>query len=444
MEQKNILTKSEEPRKRRRFKRDPKSKKTLTPQELQKRKKLIIFPAMGLAFIASLWLIFAPSGKDKTEEDGLSGFNAELPLPDDDEIFSDKRKAYEEDHLRRAREERMLTLDDFSFEIEVDNKAAYEESGSVSVDAPAYRSYDNSSPIYTSNNKYWEINQQLGSFYEEPVYYDEEENDELSERINELEKRLLESESSLSSTDEQLALLEKSYELAAKYTNQGQQGEETGTQPAQEVSGDQKTKAVPVNVVSESVVSGLQQPMSDSAFIETYTKPRNTGFHTASGSRQTVRKNTIQACIHENQAVMDGQNVRLRLLEPFRAGQLIIPRNTLISGRARIQRERLDIEIVSVEYNGTIISVDLAVYDSDGQRGLASPTTLEMQSLTEGAANIGSGIGSSFTVNQNAGSAIVSDLTRGALQGGSQYLSKKLRTAQINLKADYRVMLLAN
>jgi hypothetical protein len=47
-------------------------------------------------------------------------------------------------------------------------------------------------------------------------------------------------------------------------------------------------------------------------------------------------------------------------------------------------------------------------------------------------ANIGAGLGSSFTVNQNAGAAIVSDLPRGILQGGSQYLSKKFRTVKIN------------
>ncbi len=140
---------------------------------------------------------------------------------------------------------------------------------------------------------------------------------------------------------------------------------------------------------------------------------------------------------------MDGQNIRLRLLEPLQADQIVIPKNTLITGIASIQQERLDIKIVSIAYNGIILPVDLSVYDTDGQKGLASPNTLEMQSLTEGAANIGSGLGSSFTVNRGAGSAIVSDLTRGVLQGGSQYLSKKLRTAKVSLKADYQVMLLS-
>ena len=72
-------------------KKEQKAKKELTPQELQKRKKLIIFPIMILAFIGSLWLIFAPSSK-KEESDKVSTFNAELPLPGKDEILSDKRK----------------------------------------------------------------------------------------------------------------------------------------------------------------------------------------------------------------------------------------------------------------------------------------------------------------------------------------------------------------
>ena len=152
-------------------------------------------------------------------------------------------------------------------------------------------------------------------------------------------------------------------------------------------------------------------------------------------------KNTILACIHEDQSVMDGQNVRLRLLEPLQAGHIRMPKNSLLSGTARVQGERMDINISSLEYEGNIIPVELVVYDSDGQKGLSVPSSLEMQALNEGMANIGAGLGSSFTVNQNAGTAIVSDLTRGVLQGGSQYLSKKFRTVKVNLKADYKVML---
>lgn len=411
--------------------KEQKGKRELTPQELQQRKKMIIFPIMLLTFIGSLWLIFAPSQK-REGTDGTGGFNAELPLPGKDEIVSDKKQAYEQEQLSDKREERMRTLQDYGFE------ETLEESEKQTTD-----NLNSNSSITASANNYREINRQLQNFYQEPE--DDPEKNELFERVTALEMRLRESENIQSSTEEQLTMLEKSYELAAKYMNNRQQPISDQDKPTPDISLNHqtKTKAVPVKAISENIVSGLEQPVSDEAFMEAYSKPRNSHFNTATAAQQSQIKNTILACIHEDQTVMDGQNVRLRLLEPMQAGHLIIPKHTLLTGTTRVQRERIDIDISSVVYNGMIVSVELAVYDSDGQKGLSAPTTLEMQSLTEGAANIGSGLGSSFTINQNAGSAIVSDLTRGVLQGGSQYLSKKLRTVSVNLTANHQVMLLS-
>lgn len=42
-----------------RRKREP--EKPLTPKQLQQRRKLLAYPLMGLLFLGSMWLIFAPS-----------------------------------------------------------------------------------------------------------------------------------------------------------------------------------------------------------------------------------------------------------------------------------------------------------------------------------------------------------------------------------------------
>ena len=68
---------------------------------------------------------------------------------------------------------------------------------------------------------------------------------------------------------------------------------------------------------------------------------------------------------------MDGQQVKLRLLEPLQAGNLIIPRNTVVSGTGKVQGERLDITVSSVQYQGNILPVELAVYDNEGMKGCA-------------------------------------------------------------------------
>lgn len=417
----------------------PNKKRELTPQELQKRKKLIIFPIMILAFLGSMWLIFAPSSS-KDGIDGTSGFNSELPLPGKDDIVSNKKEAYEQEQLRENQEERMRTLQDYGFEnnlidnIEENNSTVYSQ-----INQPS-----NNSSIHASANRYQDINRQLENFYEEPSH--SLEMDELFERITELEMKLRESESNQSSTEDQIALLEKSYELATKYigSNQEQAAQNLQVKEVENTFSNEKVSTVPVKAANASIVSGLFQPISNKEFIETNSKPLNVSFNTVGDTSQNIGKNTIKACIHDNQTVMNGQSVRLRLLEALQVGNIIIPKNTHLTGIAKVQQERLDIDVESIEYNGNIFSVELTVYDTDGQKGLATPTTLERQSITEGAANIGAGLGSTFSINQNAGSAIVSDLTRGVLQGGSQYLSKKLRTAKVNLKANYQVMLFSN
>ena len=137
----------------------------------------------------------------------------------------------------------------------------------------------------------------------------------------------------------------------------------------------------------------------------------------------------------------DGQAVKLRLLEPMAVADKIIPRNAVVVGTAKIQGERLDIEITSLEYAGTIIPVELAVYDTDGQPGIFIPNSMEMNAVREVAANMGGSLGSSINISTNAGAQLASDLGKGLIQGTSQYIAKKMRTVKVHLKAGYKVML---
>ena len=245
-----------------------------------------------------------------------------------------------------------------------------------------------------------------------------------------------------SSMDEQIALLEKSYELAAKYTGKNGQQENTVTEENDKPTvRNGKAVAMPVGQVRERVVSSLAQPMSDAEFVAGYTDERNFGFNTAIGMTGEESKNTIAACVHADQTITDGQAVRLRLLEPMRLAGRIIPRNTVVVGGARVQGERLGIELTSIEYGGTIIPVELAVFDSDGQEGIFIPGSMEIDAVKEIAANMGSSLGSSINISTNAGTQLASDLGKGVIQGTSQYIAKKMRTVKVHLKAGYKVLL---
>ena len=83
----------------------------------------------------------------------------------------------------------------------------------------------------------------------------------------------------------------------------------------------------------------------------------------------------------------------------------------------------------------------LAVYDNDGQEGIFIPKSMEVDAAKEVGANMGSSLNSSINISSNAGAQLASDLGKGVIQGVSQYISKKMRTVKIHLKAGYRVML---
>ena len=267
--------------------------------------------------------------------------------------------------------------------------------------------------------------------------------DELLERIASLESELESEKGKASAMDDQVALMEKSYELAAKYMGGQNGGKPEPVQAAEPypVQKAGKNTAKPVRQVVHQVVSSLGQPMSNAEFVASFSQERNRSFNTAVGVTTVSDRNTISACVYGAQSVTDGQAVRLRLLEPMAVAEKIIPRNAVVVGTAKIQGERLDIEITSLEYAGAIIPVELAVYDTDGQPGIFIPNSMEMNAVREVAANMGGSLGSSINISTNAGAQLASDLGKGLIQGTSQYIAKKMRTVKVHLKAGYRVML---
>lgn len=415
-------------------KKEDKPKRELTPQQVQQRRKMIVFPLMFLAFAGCMYLIFAPSGKEDVNVESVGGFNADIPLPAEDGIIADKQKAYEQAMISRKQQDKIQSLQDFGF---TGNDEAEEPQAEIDLmpeEDPKPQRGGGASSAYA----YRDINRQLSTFYETPPV--DEEKEDLKRQVAELTDRLKQQQNATPTADDQMALLEKSYELAAKYMNGGQ-----GQVAQVPVTGgiDRKPDAVAVQAIRETTVSGLQQPMSDADFIRAYSQPRNYGFNTAVGTGYAMGKNTVAACIHQDQTLVDGQAVKLRLLEPMQAGNIVVPKNTLVAGTAKVQGERLDILVSSIEYAGNIIPVELAVFDTDGQKGLSVPSSMEQEAFNEAMANIGSGLGTSISFAQSAGQQVAMDVTRGLLQGTSGYLAKKFRTVKVKLKAGYRVMLYA-
>lgn len=411
-------------------------------KQRQAVKKYLVFALMFLVFAACIWFIFAPSESDRAAEERQKGFNTELPDPRNAGIVDDKMTAYEQESMRQKREEKMRTLEEL---------AAPDSGNTATLDIPSdvvivddetgkpVAGGSRSGSFSSSHTAYRQINETLGSFYEQPAVDPEKES--MREELEQLRQYVAQQQTPGMSYAEQVALLEKSYELAARYMPDGNGGS-AKRGPEENAGENGKAKAVPVGRVSAPVVSSLAQPVSDSVMIARLSEERNSGFNTSVGGTTTQEKNTISVCVHGDQTVISGQSVRLRLLEPMRVGRHELPRNSLLTGECRIQGERLNITISQVEHSGNIIPVELTVHDNDGLPGIFIPGSMESNAVREMAANMGQNLGTTISItNQSAGDQLLSELGKGAIQGVSQYISKKMRQEKVHLKSGYTLML---
>lgn len=380
--------------------------KPKTAAERERLKRLTVYTLLILSFLVCLWIIFAPSSEDETAKGKA---NMELPDQTSAGMPDTKLKAYEQEQAQKEKSRNDSTINAVSLQLDT-------------VTAPATPTVPDE--IQNSAAAYQQAQASLQDFYV-PDYNESAQVAELQARIDELEMQNVMTQQPQQPNE--MELLERSYQLAAQYMGNGNNAD--GQTPPAQSDEKGKRNVQPVQNVTHNVVSTLSAATNDR------------GFNTSVGIKRSAGRNTIAAVIAGDQSVTNGQSVKLRTTEPMWIGNRLIPRQTTLTGLARLQDERLEIEITSVEMGGSIYEVELKVYDSDGQEGISIPNSMESDALHEIGANMGSTMGSSINISTDAGAQIASDVGRGLINGVSQYLTKKMRTVKVHLKSGYRVML---
>ena len=414
-------------------------------KQKEQLEKGLVFGGLGLLFALSMWFIFAPSGKEKSA--AQQGLNDSIPQATTEQLTGNKLKAYELGDKSRQDEqtrEEMGRLSDY-----FDSNTAPSESERAEAAASTAK-------IESSMHRYEENNRLLNSFYAPDP--NEQEREALRSELDNLKKELAsknENENEDAEEKRQLALMEKSYQMAAKYLPQSSSttnaahaftpAKEKGvleTSATKQVSVAGSLPAMEVLTERKQVVSSLNQPMTDADFVQQYgTKPRNMGFHSLTSAVAAVSRNTLSVVVDRTATLKEGDNVVLRLLETAKVQGLRIPRQSRLIAVAKIEGNRMHLLIKSIEVDGHIIAVKLSAYDMDGQEGVYIPGSEDINALKEVGANIGGSMGTSFTFASSAKDQIISEAARGVMQGASQLLQKKLCTIKVTLKGGYRLFL---
>ncbi|MFP3596890.1 conjugative transposon protein TraM [Chryseobacterium sp. SIMBA_029] len=404
--------------------------------KLQKLKKPIIFFLMAIVFAGCMYLIFVPSTDKKDLEQ--AGLNEAVPQATDAGMQADKGKAYESELLEQKELDKKKSLSTLSDYWNADSIKSQPSANNVQTN-PVVSTPDHQNDAI---NSYRNIQGTLGSFYQ-----DRGETTQLQNEVKSLKAQLAQREiPQTNPVESQLALMEKSYQMAAKYfpNTASKTEEKIGKSPNDTMDKIESKASANVYPAQKGIVSALYREPSDSALLAGLIRMDGRNFFTAGRvNDEVLQANSIRACIQETQIVTADNSVRIRLLDPIRVAKMVIPKGTVVTAIAKFQATRLQLQISSIEFSGNILPVDIMVYDLDGQPGLSVPYSPERNALTEVAANMGNTSGTSVSLSSTAGQQITSDLSKSLVQGVSGYFAKKVRTPKITLKAGYQLFLMA-
>ncbi|PTX15102.1 conjugative transposon TraM protein [Pontibacter mucosus] len=163
------------------------------------------------------------------------------------------------------------------------------------------------------------------------------------------------------------------------------------------------------------------------------------GFHTmqASPPLHQVSANTVEAVIPTTQTLTAGALVRLRLVEDLQLEGRLVPRGSLLYGTCRLRGERLTIEINSVLFDKTTLTVALTAYDLDGQEGIFIPGAHAREAARQGA---GRALQQSLQL-PSLSPSLGAQATGAGIAAARDMISRQTRQVKVTLKAGHRLLL---
>ena len=260
----------------------PEKGKQLSRKAADKLKFYGVAAVLSLLCAGFIWFIFKPDTTETVE--GTAGINTTIPDAIAPETMTDKQKAYELERMKKRRQEKVRTLQDMAGDYLIPDTSDGLKPEKAAPEQDAIRE---------SRQQQQQISRQIASFYQEPK--DNPRVSDLERQVKELNEKLERERKG----QDPLELMEKSYEMAARYFPGQTGGQVKNIQPAGG-TGTGNPAAIAAGRATENVVSSLAVPPVPD------TIPRNYGFATAVGAGQPAGANTIRACVAEDQTVTTG------------------------------------------------------------------------------------------------------------------------------------------
>lgn len=147
----------------------------------------------------------------------------------------------------------------------------------------------------------------------------------------------------------------------------------------------------------------------------------------------------IPAVIVDNQRVVQGATIKLRMLDSVKLNGQLFPKGQLIYGICNIANQRLLLDVKTIRLGNRIVPVDLSVYSLDGIRGIEAPEALLTDAINGGSDDAVRNI-QLLGLDQSMGA----QLAGAGIEATKNLFSKKVRRIKVKLKANHPILLRNN
>jgi conjugative transposon TraM protein len=212
--------------------------------------------------------------------------------------------------------------------------------------------------------------------------------------------------------------------------------------PGQELPGEK----APVTMQAPTVLP-VTAPTAAAAVSDLVTHPpvdEDTGYQETDGfysidepdEANSANQNTIAAVIPEDQTLVAGATITLRLTQDAVINGITIPRENPVYGVVSINGDRMGVTISSIRFRLGIYPVSLQVYDMDGLPGIHIPGAITRDVAKESADQGISSMGLNALDPSLAGQAATA-----GIEAAKTLISRKIRLVRVSVKAGYQVLL---
>lgn len=382
-------------------------KKQQSAETLRKRKFLMVLPLLVFPFMTmAFWALGGGKGMPDKElaKQSKEGFNTDLP----DAKFNQEEKNDKFSIYQTSARESANTDEESGFK-----GLAFPEDADA-VDPNEQKINEKLAQITTELNR---TTPSSGDSYSTARVAAYQQSSNMGADVNRLEN-LMNSLQGGNEDDKEMAQLNSILEKVLEIQNPSRAREK------------QKEKSIErsTGVFSVHVANGQDEKQS------LYALTRNIDSRYAENTG-----NAIEATIHQDQEIVAGSVIKLRLLDSIYVRGTLIPRNEFVYGIASIDDERLKIDIPTLRYKNSILPVSLSAFDLDGLEGLYIPGAITRDASKKGVEDAVQSL-QIMTMDPSVSAQVAG----AGVQAAKGLFSRKVKQVRVKLKAGYQLFLRDN